>query len=260
MPQIKFPALSDVPEGLREHAKAVAEGSDEVIVNVVVASAVDEFRDNNIKLSKERDELLSQRDALAGIVGEDPEAFVAQLDELRQTKQRVDDGTLKESRGIEEAVAKRVDEMRKDYEARLSKEAQEKGAYRQAAEDAAARLKMSYVRAAIKDACIAEDSTVEPSAIEDITNVGLRIFKADDNGKLAAMDGEATIYGADGVNTMTPKEWLVKLKDEKPFFFKSSQGGGAGGDPAGKLHGANREQLKAMTAAERLDAANLKPR
>ncbi len=259
MPQVKFPSLAEVPEGLRASAKPVEEGSDEVVVNVVVATAVDEFRDNNIRLSKERDDLSAEVAALKEIVGDDPEAFKTSYAELRQTKQRVDDGELKETRGVEEAVAKRVEEMRKGYEDRLSTEAREKAAYRQQAEAAQQNLRNSFVRSAIKDACIAEGSGVEPSAIDDITTVGLRIFQADDTGKLTAKDGEATIYGADGVNPMNPKEWLVKLKDEKPFFFKSTNGGGAGGDTTTGTHKGKTEALKGMTAAERLDWANANP-
>lgn len=255
MPQIKFPSLAEVPDGLREHAKT-QEGTEEVIVNVIHAAAVDEFRDNNIKLSKERDELKAAHDALAAIVGDNPEEFVASLEDLKATKQRVEDGTLKESRGIEEAVQKRVEEMRKGFDERLSKEAQEKSAYRQKAEQAEQALLTSFVRSALKDACIAENSGVEPGAIDDITSVGLRIFKADANGKIEAFEGETKIYGADGVASMTPAEWLVKLKAEKPFFFKQSQGGGGGGDTTRKIHGVSQDKVKAMSAAERLDFAN----
>lgn len=255
MPILQFDTLDLVPEGLREHAKPV-EGTDKVSVNVIPQAKIDEFRDNNIKLSKERDELLAQLEPLKGIVGDDAAAFAASLEELRATSQRVKDGELKEGRAIEEALTKRTEELRRSLEERIQAEGKEKAAWRQKHDDLDRKFKQSLVMAAVKDACVLGDAGVETAAIGDITQRALSIFSADDHGKITPYSGDAPIYGADGVTPMTPKEWLVKLKEEAPYFFKGSSGGGAGGDQVHKVHGRTQEQLKSMTAAERLALAN----
>lgn len=255
MPILQFDTLDLVPDGLREHAKQI-DGSDKVTVNVVPQAKIDDFRDNNIKLSKERDDLLAQLDPLKAIIGDDAEAFTKSLEELRLTSQRVKDGELKEGRALEEALAKRTDEMRRSYDERLQMEAKEKGAWKGKHDQLDAKFRQSLVMAAVKDACVLEDTGVEPRAIADITQRALSVFVADDHGKITPYSGDAPIYGADGVTPMTPKEWLTKLKEDAPYFFKGTSGGGAGGDTVHKVGGRTMEQLKSMTAAERLAFAN----
>lgn len=259
MPILQFDTLDLVPEGLREYAKAVENGDGKVTINVVAASKIDEFRDNNIKLSQERDDLIKKLEPLQKIVGEDPEAFETSLTDLRATKQRVEDGELKEGRALEEALHKRTEEMRKSMEDRLQTEGKEKAAWRQKHDELERRYKQSQVASAVKDAAVSQDSGVVPEAINDITSRALNVFRTDDQGRIMAYAGDAPIYGADGVTPMTPKEWIAKLREEAPYFFKGSNGGGAGGDPNATktvVGGHTREKLQAMTAAERLAAAN----
>lgn len=256
MPLLQFESLDMVPEGLREHAKQVDGDASKVTVNVVPQAKIDEFRDNNIKISKERDELLERIGPLQAIIGEDAEAFVASLEELRLTQQRVKDGDLKEGRALEEALTKRTEELRRSMEERIQGEGKEKAAWKSKHDALDFRFKQSLVAASVKDACIAEGAGVDPRAIRDITQRALSVFQADDHGKLTAMAGDAPIYGADGMTPMTPSEWLVKLKEEAPYFFQGSNGGGAGGDPVHKVHGRTTEQLKGMSASERLALAN----
>ncbi len=51
---------------------------------------------------------------------------------------------------------------------------------------------------------------------------------------------------------MTPKEFLATLEETSPFFFKSSQGGGAGGSGEG-AGGLSPAQLAAMTPEEKMN-------
>jgi hypothetical protein len=59
---------------------------------------------------------------------------------------------------------------------------------------------------------------------------------------------------------MSPRDWLVKLREEKPFFFKQTGGGGAGGGATTKtgVHGLSLPDLKKLSAVERLALANKK--
>lgn len=255
MPILQFDSLDLVPDGLREHAKQI-DGGDKVTVNVVAQSKIDEFRDNNIKISKERDELLEKFAPYQRLVGDDLETFSKTLEELQVTAQRVKDGELKEGRALEEALTKRTEELRRSMEERIQAEGKEKAAWKGKHDVLEQKFKQSLVISAVKDACVLGDAGVEPAAIADITRCALDVFKADDHGRITPYVGDAPIYGADGVTPMTPKEWLVKLKEEKPFYFKGTQGGGGGGDNVHKVNGATRDSLKAMTPQERIEFAN----
>lgn len=258
MPILNYDSLDVVPAELREFAKPVENGEGKVTVNVVSKTAIDEFRDNNIKLTKERDLLRTELDPLKAIVGENHEEFNTRLTELTQIAQRVKDGELKESRGIEEALHKRTEELRKDYDTRLQSEGKEKAAWRQKYDALEVKHKQTMVVSAIKDAAMESDSGVEPRAISEITMSALQVFKCDDHGRIIPYEGDAPIYGSDGTSAMTPREWLARLKEDKPFFFKPSAGGGSGGDGNGgkKVLGRSQQDVKGMTALQRLALAN----
>jgi hypothetical protein len=52
---------------------------------------------------------------------------------------------------------------------------------------------------------------------------------------------------------MTPMEWLAKLREEKPFLFKQSEGGGSGG--GGGRGGLSPADLAKMSPVERMNYA-----
>lgn len=260
MPILQFDTLDVVPEGLREYAKPI-EGTDRFQVNVVSATKIDEFRDNNIKLSKERDDYRAQVEPLKTIIGDDPEAYKARITELEATFQRVKDGDLKESRSIEEALAKRTEELRKSYEDRLQAEGKEKAAWRQRHDALEQNYKYSQVSSYLKDAVLAPDSGVKAAAAGDLVDVGLKIFKMEANGRITPYEGDAPIYGTDGTTPMTAKEWVASMKEKRDYYFEGTGGGGAGdggkgGDGQKRILGRTHADLKKMTAAERLAVAN----
>lgn len=256
MPVLSYDTLDQVPEGLREVAR---QDGDRVLVNVVPSAKLDEFRDTNINLVKERDTLKERVGLLEPIVGDDPEAFKQQLTELRSVDQRVKDGQLREGRHVEEEVIRRTEDMKKTLEAEIRQEKKESGHWRQKASELEGSLKRTWVDQTIKDACVAPDSGVNPAAIDDIVQRARQTWRATEDGKVLAYSGELQLYGADGGSPLSPKEWLVKLKEERPFFFMGTFGGGAGGaggDGRRNSVGKTPEQMKGMSAAERLAAAN----
>jgi hypothetical protein len=255
MPILTFEALDDVPEGLRDFAKDHGDGK--ITVNVVPEAKLSEFRDNNINVSKERDTLLEQVSKLKGIVGEDPEAFEKDLAELRVTRDRVAAGDLRESRALEEALSKRTEEMRKKFEEELQTKGRELNAWRDKHSQLDRRYRDGQVIQAIKDAATTPESGVEPRAISDVAKRALEVFRVMDDGRMIPLNGDVPIYGTNGVDPMTPGEWLQKLKEEAPYYFKGTQGGGAGGDNSKKgNHGMTFNDLKSLTAAEKLALAN----
>lgn len=255
MPIFTFESLEQIPEGLRNYAKAEGE---KVQINLVPQEKLDEFRDTNINLVKERDELAKQVEILAPIVGESPSDFTQELTELRATAQRVKDGQLTDSRKIEEEVIRRTEDMKKSLEEQIRTAQREGANWKAKATEVEATYKRTLVNSAIKDAAIDPELGVLPGAIGDILARAQSVWRAQDDGRVLAYQGDLQLYGADGGSPLTPKEWIAKLKDESPHYFKGTAGGGAaggGGEQRGQ-HGKTQQELRSMKAVDKLALAN----
>lgn len=259
MPVLSYDNLEEVPEGLREFAKEHGDGK--ITVNVVPEVKLSEFRDNNISVSKERDSLRDEVDKLKQIVGDDPEAFEKDLAELRVTRDRVAAGELRESRALEEAIGKRTEEMRKKYDEELQAKGRDAAAWREKHALLDRRYRDTLVIQAIKDAAVTPESGVDPKAIGDVAKRALEVFKVTDEGRLIASVGDVPLYGTNGVDPMTPGEWLAKLKEEAPYFFKGTQGGNSGGDTTKKsTFGMSHADLRSLSPQDKLALANKETR
>lgn len=257
MPIFTFENLEQIPEALRQFAKT-AEG-DKVQINLVPQERMDEFRETNINLVKERDELKARVELLSPIVGEDPEAFNQELTELRATNQRVKDGQLTDSRRIEEEVIRRTEDMKKTLEEQIRNAQKEGGNWKQKYSEVDARHRSTLVSTAIKDALIDPELGVNPGAVRDILSRAGEVWRATDDGKVLAYSGDLQLYGADGGSPLSPKEWIMKLKEDSPHYFKGTHGGGAGGGQdatrPGQL-GKSAEELRNMRGVDKLALAN----
>ena len=265
MPNIYYETLDECPEGLRTYAKQDPD-TGKIAVNVVPESKLSEFRDKNIQLSKDNEDLIAVSTRLKGIVGDDADAFVADVEDMRSIRQRVKDGDLKEGRHVEEAIAKRTEEMRKGYIDQLSAESREKNVWKQRAEQENQRYKEQVVVSSIRAACSNPELGVLPNAVDDVIERAKRVFRVSDDGKLSAFNGEAMIYGADGASSVSPQEWVSKLRETQGYFFKGSHGGGGGSEGGGgrgnepKIAGRfSKEQWAKMSPRDRLAAANSEP-
>lgn len=247
MPDIVYDSIDDVPEGLREGAK-VDEATKKATVKVVLSSKLDEFRETNVKVSRERDELATMISKVKPFVGEDPDAFAARLTELQGIEQKVKDGLLKGSDSVATEVDNRVKAMKSDYERQLQEQASAAAKARDEATVWQNRHLEGIVNRAVTDAVVNPNSGALPDALEDILSRARNVFKVVD-GKLQAMDGQAVRYGSDGATPMTPLEWLSDLRKKAPYLFKGSSGGGATGGAGGKEFSATFGKTPAEYAA-----------
>lgn len=254
MPNITFKTLDEVPEGLREAAQTDAAGN--VVVKVVPQAKLDEFRDRNIAVSKERDDLAMIANKAKELLGDDFEAAAASITELRTIADRVKDGQLVENKGLEEAVAERTAKMRSDLQAENSRIAQEAAALKNKWLQTDQKLRQTYVDRAVTDVVLDESTGVHHKALGDILNRAYGVFEVSDDGKLTAKRGEAVLYGSDGATPLTPKEWINSLKDESPYFFKGSSGGGSNGGDGGGIGGFTTAEIAKMSPEARLQIAN----
>lgn len=252
MPVLNYETLDAVPEGLREFAKEV---DGQITVKVVAEPKLAEFREKNITLAQERDQLDERAKKLAALVGEDPEKFQAELTELRETAQKVQDGQLQASDDVEKAVRARIAKMQEDYEGQLKARAEEAKAWQAKANTVQGQFDRSIVDQHITRAVINPAVGAHAEALPDILSRAYDVFNVE-NGKLVARQGDTVIYGSDGATPLTPAEWLNDLKSSAPYFFKGSMGGGAAGDGPGTVAGMSKAEFAKLPASERLRLAN----
>ncbi len=68
---------------------------------------------------------------------------------------------------------------------------------------------------------------VAKEAVEYAVSKGLTVFiDLDEHGVPLAKNGEDVRYGKDGVAPLSPDEWALSLRQEAPFLWPPSQGGG----------------------------------
>ncbi|UVD36465.1 hypothetical protein RCXUPER_47 [Rhodobacter phage RcXuper] len=260
MATLTYKSLSEVPEDLREHAK---EGDSGFVVKVAPADKITEFRENNVKLSQQRDDLIakvSQYEQVTGVPLEALETgklsdFAKTLEALRETKKKVEDGALVENTSLEEAAAARVTEVTNSFKAQMAEIAKDRDAHRDRATKAEERANQMLVENNVRLAASDPDVAMLDKAVNLVLPQAFRVFRVED-GKLVPKTSDGTIlYGSDGVTPMSMKEWLLKQRDENDFLFKGSRGGGASGSDqktAGRLSAA---ELAAMTPQQRINYA-----
>lgn len=253
MPIISFDSVDAVPEGLKEFAKT--EDNGKVTVNVVASKKLDEFRDRNVEISKKLETLEPAVERYKNLIGDDVDAFGTELQALRDVNKRVKDGELKTNDEIEQAIQDRVKAIRDGYEDANKTLRTEATTYKQRAEALAGQLDRTIVAGEVTAAVIAPESGVRPEALPDVLERAYRLFKVEE-GKLIPKQGEATLFGANGADPMTPSEWLVKLRDQAPHYFKGNNGGGSQGGKDAKIGGYSSEQIAKMSPQQKLMLAN----
>lgn len=253
MPNITFETKDAIPEGLKDFAK---EGDDgKFVVNVVPNARLEEFREKNIDLSKQLEAVSPTLARVKEIAGEDLDSFVADLNGLRDIAQRVKDGELKTDDQIEQAVQDRIKVIRDGYEENSKALRREVTEAQQKAQTMGERLIRTRIDKEVTAAVIIPESGVRPEALPDVLERAYRLFKVEEE-KLVPKSGEATIYGANGADPMTVSEWLIKLRDEAPHYFKGNSGGGANGGGHDKVGGFSAAEIAKMTPAQKLELAN----
>lgn len=250
MPQIIFTDKSAIPDGLE-----VSEVEGKFVVNVVDKAKLDEFRENNVIIAKERDALKAFKDTVSPIVGDDLAEFSKTYDTLRGVNQQVADGKLKASGDVDAEVEKRTKAMREDYERQLLAKATEARSASDRAVTSETKFKRTLIDQAITKAAINPDNGVESSALIDLMTRAYNVFKVKDDGNVVPMDGEAVIYGNDGATPMTPDEWLGSLKKQAPHFFKRSAGGGAEGGSNKGFGGMTQEEIAKLSPEQKMAMA-----
>lgn len=188
----------------------------------VPKTKLDEFRNTNITLAKERDDLKTR------FTGVDPDEYKT----LKERKELLDQGKLIQADGLEAAVKQRVAKMNEEHTATLSK-------IEQRAAQAEAKIAEYMIDGELIKA--GTELGLKKTAAQDLILRGRQVFTMKD-GKLVAtgQDGQPA-FGPTG-EYQTPREYVQGLLKTASHLFDENSGGGAGsgaGSGAGTSDGNN---------------------
>lgn len=201
----RLKSLDEAPEAVR--SLYVQQGDEFVlpVEGMVSKDKLDEFRNNNVDLKRQVEELTSKFD------GVDPELFRTLNDkaEKERTKKLIDAGK------VDEIVAERVNAAKAGFDKQLETVNTTNATLNK-------QLEGLLIDNAVREA--ATKSGVRPTAVDDVLLRSRQVFKVMD-GKAVAFDGDKQLYGSTG-DPLTVSEYIGgKLAEAAPHLFEASQGG-----------------------------------
>lgn len=244
--------LLETLEGLSEEVKTLyKQGGDgkwhlDTEEDASAKAKLDEFRSNNIKLMKEREELTKKLEKLG-----DP----AEIEAMRKKLQALDDKKLIEEGKLDEVVNQRTERMRQDFENQIKQLTAAIDEREKKLSSTNQRLSEVLIDGEITKA-VNGVGVVKKEAMRDILARGRATWHLDDEGKPTPKEGDKLLYGKDGLKALTFDEWAQALILTAPFLFEESGGGGAGGGANSGGRGAgfrgSKEEVAKLPATERL--------
>jgi hypothetical protein len=236
MPILTYESTDAVPEALREIA---VEKDGKIVVDVSPTAKLSEFRDNNIKISQERDRFASVFAKLSGETGlslDKVDEFLGSFKDLAATKKLVDDGKLVADSSLEEALAARTSQMKSDLEGQARAEREARLNAERERDQLRVQLESNFIDGEVMKAATNQRAGVRPDAIAAVQREARDFFRVEE-GRLIARDAnKQIIYGSDGATPITPLEWIkTHLSEKAPYLFLASQGGGSNGGGVGGM-------------------------
>lgn len=213
----RYKSLDDIPSEMQGFYKEEDGEYVVAIEGLVPKATVDEFRNNNIKLSKE----VAKLQETLGAVD------LQEYADLKTERQKLADQELIEAGKLDELLSQRTERLRTDYESRFEKMQREQNEALEKANGYENQFNTMIVENQLKDAAL--KNGVRPEAIADVLARGKSIWKRTESNSIAAYDGETPLYGKKGSDPLDLGEWFEGLADQAPHLFKSSSGSGAAG-------------------------------
>lgn len=249
MPPLKrtVESLDDLPEEVHGFYRKAADGKFhlEVEEDADTKSKIDEFRLNNIKLKKEKEELEKK---LSSVDLDEYEA-------LKKKVQAIDEKKLIDAGKIDEVVNQRTERMRADYQART--EALEKALKEATAEKETLTSKLAKVliEGEVMKA-VNQFAVPKKDAIDDIMGRAKATWVME-NGEPVPKMGDKLLYGKDGKSLLTFAEYAENLVKTAPHLFDDTKGTGAKGGDGSRSRGGkmDMETWKNLSPTEKLKQA-----
>jgi len=223
--------VEDVEEKYRDLYKKGGDGKFylQTEEDVDAKKKLQEFRDNNIKLMKEKDELESKLKSIG-----DP----VKIEEMKRKLQQIEDKKMIEMGKLDELVDQKVARMKADFETQITKMTEALDTKDKDLVTVNEQLSSVLIDSEITKA-VTSVGGVRKDAMQDILARGRRVWRLEE-GKPVPKEGDKLLYGKDGKQAMTFDEWAHILADTAPFLFEGSGGSGATGNqqvkvPTGKV-------------------------
>ena len=226
-------AILDSIDGVDEGIKVLyKQGTDGKFVldmeglppGMVEKSRLDEFRNSNTNLLKEKDALAAQIEA--------DKAKLSKLAELEEKQQLIDDKELIEGGRVDELVeqrtARRIANLERDHQGQIAAKDVLIEEHSSKYESINGKYRSLIIEQNVNHA-ISEVGSVRGGAWLDVMARAKGVFSVKDNGDLVAMEGDQIIYGKTADKPLTVSEWLTGLTESAPHLFEDSVGGGGGG-------------------------------
>lgn len=200
-------------------------------------SQLQEFRTNNIDLTKQNRELSERAgevEALREQIGKyqniDPERAREAIEKLNSIEEKhlIDAGKLDEV--VEQRLQQRIERMRADYEGQITALTASRDDLTKNADTYKSRLAEVVIDNSLQQA-ISQVAAVRQGAMRDVLARGRESWRLDDDGAPIPFgpDGDV-IYGKDGKQPITMEEWAQGLVREANYLFEPNAGGGARGN------------------------------
>lgn len=239
-------ALEEVDEKYRDLYEKTDDGYTLTIDDSDYKTKLNEFRTNNITLSKAIEKLKADAAKVKDI---DPVKYKT----LQEKVAEFEDKELLDKGNVDELLEQRTERMRQEYADKMTKLSESS----EAAETTAKDLKQQLDNIMVSDAvtrALNDTTETNKGAVSYIQARAATIWKIGDKG-LEARDAEGNLkYGKDGKEPLVLKEWINELEKESPFLFKPNTGGNAPGNnvaaKAGQTIGAGDKEAFASNIEE----------
>jgi hypothetical protein len=214
--KLEYSTQAEIPTGLENHYTP-RDGKFVLAIegDVVPKAQLEQFRNTNISILKERDELREKVKGFEGLNPEDVRKAISERDTLK--------GQLEKGGGsdIDKVIAARLNPVLEQLTGLKSQlETKEK------------ELRVKTVNEAVISE--ATRKGLKPGAHEDLLLRAGRAVTVDGGAiRVVGADGKVRYRAADGTTPMDLGDWVGELFSSAPHLFESNSGGGAAGNGSG---------------------------
>jgi hypothetical protein len=235
--------VEDVEEKNRDLYKKGADGKFylQTEEDTETKKKIDEFRTNNIKLMKEKEDLEKKMASMG-----DP----TEIAKMKKKLQEIEDKKMIEAGKLDELVDQKVARMKTDFENQIKKMTESLENKDKDLIKINEQLSSVLIDSEITKA-VTSVGGVRKDAMQDILSRGRKVWRLED-GKPVPKEGDKLLYGKDGKAAMTFDEWANILADTAPFLFEGSGGSGAGGSERKIIPGSTKVEWGKIPPNERL--------
>lgn len=226
----KVDSLEEIPEALHQYYEETGTGAYVLAMDGVPPQAqakIAEFRDNNINLAKEKEELLERMKIYEGLDVDKARDAMAKLAAMEEEE-------LVKAGDLETLVAQRMAAAQNDHLKQLESLKSAKDEAEKKAKLNQAKLSEYIIQNKILEAV---NSVAQPhqAAVPDILYRAKSQWRLSEDGQMYAVDEYGNkVYGKGSDEPISPTEWSRNLVENARHLFSASVGSAATGSGAAK--------------------------